>query len=115
MPARVPGRLRGSSSAEPAQGFERLNGPHVDAIDRARRQAQLAAGAMTRNHRVHEFRRADDRVDGAGGQTECAADAGLLIYSRHRLLHELLQALLRNLLQRWGRAAGGRAGHGAGQ
>ena len=48
---------------------------HGDAIHGAGRDAELAAGAECRDDDVHLLARADDRVDGAGRQAFCAADA----------------------------------------
>src|SRR5688500_8765467 len=36
--------------------------PHLDAVDGTRREAELAAGALSRDHRMHELCRADDRI-----------------------------------------------------
>ncbi len=54
-------------------------GNHGDAVDGAGRQAKVAAGAQRRQHRVHAFRRADDRVDGTGVDAQRAADAQVLV------------------------------------
>ena len=61
---------RASSPAPRAAG-----GQHRDAVDGAGRDAQLAAGAQRRQHRVHALRRADDRVDRARVDAQRAADA----------------------------------------
>jgi len=55
---------------------------HLDAIDRARRDAQLASRAEVRNHRMHALRRADDRIDGAGVDAKRAAYAAALVDDR---------------------------------
>jgi len=46
-----------------------------DAVHRAHRQAQLAAGAVGLDHGVHALGRADDRVHRAGLDAQRAADA----------------------------------------
>src|SRR5437868_1925862 len=46
-----------------------------DAIDRAGRKAELAPGAPARDHGMHQLRRPDDRVDGAGEDALLATDA----------------------------------------
>src|SRR5699024_752077 len=48
---------------------------HVDAVDRAGRHAQLAAGALVGQHRVHLLGGADDGIDRAGLDAARAADA----------------------------------------
>jgi hypothetical protein len=50
-----------------------------DAVDRADRHAQLAAGALVVDHRVHALGRADDAVDRAGLDAQRAADAPGLV------------------------------------
>src|SRR5439155_23083261 len=62
----------------------------VDAVDRAGRQAQLAADAPVLDHRVHVALRADDRVDRAGVDAARAADARCLIDHRHGIAPRLL-------------------------
>src|SRR5882762_7263642 len=52
---------------------------HVDAIHRARGQAQLAARAPGSDHLVQLARGAQDRIDRAGWQAARAADAGFRI------------------------------------
>src|SRR4249919_1226602 len=61
----------------------------VYAVHRAGRQAQLATGAQFRDYRVHQLRRADDRVHRAGLDALGAADALGLAHQRHlwRLVH----------------------------
>ena len=53
-----------------------------DAVDRAGRDAQLAARAEFRDHRMHEARRAHDGVDRAGRQAPGATDAAFLVDER---------------------------------
>ena len=55
---------------------------HRDAVDRAGRDAQRAARAHRGEDRVHPLRCSDDRVDGAGVDAKCAADAGRLVDPR---------------------------------
>src|SRR5690606_9689877 len=52
---------------------------HVDAIDGAGRDTELAAGAFGPDHRVHLLGRADDGVHRAGLDAQRAAYAGLFI------------------------------------
>src|SRR6185436_13678403 len=59
-------------------------GQHHDAVHRAGRDAQLAAGAQRRDHGVHQARRANDRVDRTGRQAPGTADAAFLVDVRHR-------------------------------
>ena len=47
--------------------------------------AQLAAGARRANDRVHELRRADDRVDRARLDAQRAADAAFLVDDGDRI------------------------------
>src|SRR5262245_33295981 len=54
-------------------------GGHVDAVDRAGRQAQPAAYAPRLDHGVHEALRADDRVDRTGVDAAGAADAARFV------------------------------------
>ena len=61
---------------------QRGDGLERDAVDRAGRDAQLAAGAPRRDHRVHELRGADDRVHRAGLDALGAADADRLVDDR---------------------------------
>ena len=51
-----------------------LQGSHADAVDGARREAKLAAGALGLDYRVHQLLGTDDRIDGAGIATVHAAD-----------------------------------------
>jgi hypothetical protein len=51
----------------------------MDAVHRARRNAQIATGALAFDHGVHVLGRAEDRVHRAGLDAQRAADAGLLI------------------------------------
>ena len=69
-------RVGGASTSRPA-------GDHRDAVDRAGRDAQLAAGAQRRQDRVHALLRADDRVDRAGRDAQRAADARGLVDDGH--------------------------------
>ena len=55
-----------------------------DAIDRAGRDAELAARAERRKHGVHALGPADDRVDRTRGDAQRAADAGRFIDHRER-------------------------------
>ena len=55
-----------------------------DAIDRAWRHAQLAPGAERRQNGMHSFLRTEDRVDGAGSDTQSAADASCLVNDGHK-------------------------------
>lgn len=55
-----------------------------DAIDRARRNAQPAAGAIPRNDGVHQPGRADYCVDRARCKAQRAADARQFVDYRHR-------------------------------
>lgn len=48
---------------------------HLDAIDRAGRQAQVTAGAFAGNDRVHQLGGADDGIDRAGLDALGATDA----------------------------------------
>src|SRR5690606_13737979 len=64
----------------------------LDAVDRARRQAQLAAGAVLREHGVHHVRYADDRVDRTGARAEIAADAERLVDTRNPLHARVAEA-----------------------
>lgn len=50
-----------------------------DAVDRARRHAEFTARAAVGKHGVHPLGGADDGIDGAGGNAQCAADAGRLV------------------------------------
>src|SRR6185503_5589904 len=63
---------------------QRGYGDQLDAIDRARRHAQLAPGAPRGDHGVHELRGAHDRVDRARLDALGAADARLLVDARDR-------------------------------
>ena len=58
---------------------EAVDGPHRDAVDRAGRNAELAAAAKRVDHRVHAARPADDRVDRACLDADRAADAACLV------------------------------------
>src|ERR1700758_3643909 len=73
--------LRGARLAR--RGGQRGARHHRDAIDRAGRDAQFAAGAQREHHGVHLPAGADDRIDRAGGQTLGATDAGFLIDQRN--------------------------------
>src|SRR5690606_14677883 len=48
---------------------------HFDAVHRACGNAQLAAGAQRRHHRVHQLAGTDDRIDRTGLDAFRAADA----------------------------------------
>ena len=61
---------------EPAQGAAR---DHHDAIHRTGRDAQLAPGTQLRDDGVSELLRADDGIDGAGGEAFDAADAARFV------------------------------------
>ena len=74
-PARAPGLPAGARAA---------GADERDAVDRADRQAQLAAGAGGLDHRVHALRRTDDAVDRAGLDAQRAADAPGLVDDRER-------------------------------
>lgn len=50
-----------------------------DAVDGAWRHAQFTARAAVGKHGVHQLSGADDGIDGAGGNAQCAADAGRLV------------------------------------
>jgi hypothetical protein len=50
-----------------------------DAVDRAGRDAELAAGAQRRKHGMHALGPTDDRVDRTRGDAQRAADAGRFI------------------------------------
>src|SRR6056297_3207271 len=71
---------------------DRVDGPderpaardQVDAVDRAGRQAQLAAGAFVGDDRVHHLRRPDDRVHRTGLDAQLASDAAVLVDYRHQ-------------------------------
>ena len=54
---------------------------HVDAIDRARRQAAFAARAVIGDDGMHHVRDTENGVDGAGGLAEVTADTHRLIYA----------------------------------
>ena len=56
-----------------------MSGLDRDAIDRAGRNAKLASGTKRWQHRMHPLGCADDCVDRARGDAQCAADAGGLI------------------------------------
>jgi len=56
-----------------------VGGLDDDAIDRAGRNAKLATGTKRWQHRMHSLCGADDRVDGARRNAQCAADTGFLI------------------------------------
>ena len=62
---------------------------HLDAVDRARCDAELASRAEVRQHRVHAFRGTEDRIDRAGVDAKRAPDAALLVDDRDakRLVH----------------------------
>lgn len=53
----------------------RLPGNHIDAVDRAGFNAEITAGAFVGDHGMHDFRRAQDRIDGTGLNAFSAADA----------------------------------------
>jgi len=57
-------------------------GNHRDAVDRARRQAELTTRAVTREHGVHMLRGADNGIDRAGGDAKRATNAGGFIDAR---------------------------------
>ena len=90
---------------------------HLDAIDRTRRQAQLATSAALGEDGVQVFSGADDGVDRAGRQTASAADAsgfvdpgnagrGFHAMERVQRLHGPAQKLRQSL---YGLGAAGRA------
>ena len=58
-------------------------GEHVDAVDRARGQAQVAAGALGCDHGVHQLARPDYGIDWTGLDALGAADALRFAYERH--------------------------------
>jgi hypothetical protein len=66
-------------SGAAAAGGEVAQLDHFDAIDGAGRQAQIAAGAVSRKHRMHAFRTAHDRVDRTRLYTKLASDATLFV------------------------------------
>ena len=53
---------------------------HVDAIDGAGGDTQAAAGTFFGNHRVHQLRRAHNRINRAGSDAGGAAYAGRFVY-----------------------------------
>lgn len=55
---------------------------HRDAIDRARRDAQLASSAQIAKYDVHLLRRADDRIDRTRLNAQGAADAARFVDTR---------------------------------
>jgi len=57
---------------------------HVNAIHRAGRQTQIAAGAFIFDDSVHLLGSADNCIDRAGLDTQGAANTGSLIDHRHR-------------------------------
>ena len=57
----------------------RRPGAHMDAIDRAEREAEFAAGAIGCDDGVHALARADDRIGRAVIEAARAADAGWLV------------------------------------
>ena len=59
---------------------QRIEFDHVDAIHRAGRKAQFAAGTEFREHGVHAFRGADDGIDRTRLNAQQAADAARLVY-----------------------------------
>src|SRR3954466_6050326 len=64
-------------------------GGYVDAVDRAGRQAQLAADAPLLDDRVHEALRADDGVDRAGIDAARTADAVRFVDDGYVSFHDL--------------------------
>jgi hypothetical protein len=56
-----------------------MGGLNRDAIDRTGRNAKLATGTKRWQHRMHSLGCADDCVDRARSDAQCAADAGSLI------------------------------------
>ncbi len=60
-----------------------LGANHRDAVDGAGRQAQIAAGALGFDDRVHPFRGAEDRVHRAGLDAQRAADTGGFVDDGH--------------------------------
>jgi hypothetical protein len=87
--------------------------PHLDAIDRAGRQAQLATGAAIGQNRMHVFRGADDGVHRARREATRASDAARFIDPRHarRGVYPMrrIQCLNRPVQQRRERENGGGA------
>lgn len=79
----------------------RVGWPHFDAIDRARRQAEVAAGAEICDDGVHAFASTDDGIDRTGLDALDAADAGFL--KNERDARWLLFAM--GGIERLGRAA----------
>ncbi|AJK47331.1 hypothetical protein BGL_1c28530 [Burkholderia plantarii] len=74
--ARVVGLLLAPGIPAGALARDRNQG---DAVDRARRHAEIAAGAERGHHRMHLLRRTDDRIHRAGLHAERAADAELFV------------------------------------
>lgn len=56
---------------------------HRYAVYGTDREAELATAALGCDHRVHDVRRTDDRIDGARLDAHGAADAGGLVYLGH--------------------------------
>ncbi len=74
-PQRASKRYRSRATSHRRRSSSRPAGTIVDAIDRTGRDAELAARAQRREHRVHALGGADDRVDRAGLAAQRAADA----------------------------------------
>ena len=55
-----------------------FSGNHVDAVDRTRLYAKIAAGAFIDNHRVHQLGCAENRIHGTGLNAFGAANALVL-------------------------------------
>src|SRR5690606_20448566 len=78
--ARAPGGDFPGRVVRPRAGVGgRVDGNHLDAVDRAGCEAELAAAALRRNHRVHPAPRADDGVDRADIDALAAPDAARLV------------------------------------
>jgi len=78
------GVLVGLRAVGVGPGPRRLARHQRDAIDGTRRKAELAARATIGEHRVHELRGADDRIDGTGSDAQRATDARRLVDARER-------------------------------
>src|SRR5579859_6441688 len=72
---------------------QRTQFDHVDAVHRAWRKAQFAAGAVLGERRMHAFRGADNGIDRTGLDAQHAADATRLV--NHGGGPGLLQAVRR--------------------
>ena len=77
-------RLTGSGSCQCQLCRDSSSRNHVDAIDRAGLHAQVTAGALAGDNRVHLLGRPEDRVHRAGLDALGAADALVLADIGHR-------------------------------